>query len=170
MRAKTALVAVLVCLALAGGIVAVPLSARSASAGMGHPYRVGALEARLFYSDSGTFSENIVDNPRYQPLWNTVIGEGAAGGPSDALLVTVKVTGDPGSYEGGRRVRLKATSGKQTLLDKTLGVPILNEKGAAYVGFWVYDCTSQPLHLRAEILGQRSNAAIHRSIPFASGD
>ncbi|MGA8743123.1 MAG: hypothetical protein WB561_18190 [Terracidiphilus sp.] len=50
------------------------------------PSKISSVTAKLYYSDSGTFSENILDKPDLA-LWNTIIGEGQSGGPSEATLI-----------------------------------------------------------------------------------
>jgi hypothetical protein len=45
-------------------------------------FAIAGLEAKLFYSNSGRFSANILGNPKIV-LHNTPIGEGTVEGPSE---------------------------------------------------------------------------------------
>jgi hypothetical protein len=132
------------------------------------PYKIVSMQAKLFYTDKGTFSENIIDNSKYDCLYNTIIGEGNAGGCADNLLVIVKVAGKPGEYQD-YDVKLIATSNKHVLLIKKSHL-IMNDNGEGYVSFWIYDCTMKPLHLRAELIGQKTTSSIYHFINFMSGD
>lgn len=133
------------------------------------PYKIASMQAKLFYTDRGTFSDNIIDNSAYRPLYNTIIGEGASGGPADDVLVIIKITGKPGSY-AERAVTFKATSGKKVLVNTTSSISVLNDKGEGYVAFWVYRCTDSELRLRAEITNQKTKAAVNKVIPFEGGE
>jgi len=133
------------------------------------PYKIASMQAKLFYVDQGTFSDNLIDNPNHQSLWNTIIGEGDAGGSATDVFIMVKFTGAPESY-AYRQIHLTATAGKKVILNRTSSTHILNDKGEGYAGFLVYDCTMEPLKLRAEITGQTAKAAIYKVINFESGE
>ena len=133
------------------------------------PYKLTSMQAKLFYTDRGTFSDNIIDNPEYAELYNTIIGEGSSGGPATDVLVLLKVNGKPGSFES-REVHLIATSGKKVLLNREASIGVLSEHGEAYVAFWIYNCTDEKLKIRAEITGQSTKSAIYKVIPFYGGE
>jgi len=52
---------------------------------------VAAIEARLFYSDTGRLSDNKLDAKGSFTGWNTVIGEGDSGGAADDVLIVAKI-------------------------------------------------------------------------------
>jgi hypothetical protein len=133
-------------------------------------YKISSLRAKLFFYQTGDFSENIVDNKKYQNLWNTTIGEGDAGSPSEALLVLVEIAGTPGSYESTRKVHLIATEGKKTILNKNAELGILSEKGRCFAGFWLYDTGINPIQLSAEIIGQADRPRLSKTIDFQGGE
>ena len=63
-------------------------------------FQITGLSAQLFFQDRAEFSADVLSQPNLY-LWNTPGGEGQAGGPSSATLVTVEVTGAPGQVCGG---------------------------------------------------------------------
>ena len=132
-------------------------------------YRVGGMRALLFYADRGTFSEDVLADTT-TALWNTVIGEGDAGGPSESTLVVVEVTGEPESYEPDRSVELRATAGGKVLLRHAAPVSGLSTQGKAYVGFWLYGTGCEPVRLTARLTGQASPAELRKEIPFECGE
>ena len=133
------------------------------------PYRVAAIQARLFYSDRGTLSRDILQPP-LPVLWNTIIGEGQSGGASSAVLVTVEVRGTPGTFEPDRKVELTVTTGRETVLRRALSLAVLDTAGRTFAGFWLYETGCRPLRLSARLLGQSASAARTASIPFACGE
>lgn len=133
------------------------------------PYRVTAVRAQLFYSDRGTFSGDILANPR-RSLWNTVIGEGDAGGPSTSTLVVVEVTGTPGSYEPERSVELTATAEGKVVLRAAQPAAILTQRGKMYAGFWLPDTGCRRIRLSARMRGQTQASEVKREIPFECGE
>ncbi|HYL55631.1 MAG TPA: hypothetical protein VEU73_08665 [Gemmatimonadales bacterium] len=73
--------------------------------------RIPHIEAHLIYDD-GRLSDDVI-GPEPAPLWNTIIGEGAAMDrqtgvhhPSEAILVRVVVTGPPNGTLPGAKVKL----------------------------------------------------------------
>ena len=132
-------------------------------------YRITAVRAQLFYSDRGTFSGNILADTS-KSLWNTVIGEGDAGGPSTSTLVVVEVTGAPGSYEPERSVELTATAEGKVLLRATQPAAILNQRGKMYAGFWLPDTGCRRVRLAARMRGQTRASEMKREIPFECGE
>ncbi len=57
------------------------------------PYAVSVVRAFLFYPDTCKFGEQNLLNDPHVALWNTNLGGGSAGKPSNATLVLVEVTG-----------------------------------------------------------------------------
>lgn len=144
--------------------IAAPLTARAESA----LYKIASVKAYLFYNHSGSFSENVIDNPDFV-FWNTIIGEGSAKEPSEAVLVDVVIEGPPGSYEP-RSVELSATDASGSILKKSLDIGILSDKGEYHAGFWLYETGCVPVRLTVKILGQSGEVKIIKEIPFACGE
>ena len=92
-------------------------------------FAIAGIEAKLFYSNSGRFSANILGNPNVE-LHNTVIGEGAGvEGPSASTLLLVKIQGPPKRGLEGLRLRMTATTEEDTLADRDIDVGTMNTAG-----------------------------------------
>ena len=133
------------------------------------PYRITALRAMLFNSDRGTLSRDVLREPR-PALWNVVIGEGDAEGPSSSALVVVEVAGEPGSYEDARQVELVARTREGELLRRATALGVLNAQGRTFVGFWLYDVGCEPVRLQARLRGQSQPSTRTDEIPFECGE
>lgn len=125
------------------------------------------MTAKLYYSNSGTFSQNILDKPDLA-LWNTIIGEGQSGGPSQATLIEVEVDGD-----GGENVihkeRLTITvqeRGKPPITRHTLPINF-EENGKHFEAVWLYDSGCLPVTITAQLGTQ---PAIRKKIDFECGE
>ena len=128
---------------------------------------VEAIEARLFFAHSGSFSEPLSEN---QALWNAIIGESGLTEPSTSTLVKVLVVGPPKAFNKNAQVILQvdvlsrhATRSRQS---KHLGV--FGESGRQYVAFWLPNTGCESLRLSANLSG--SKKAIVRMLPFACGE
>ena len=148
-------------------LLAAVASPARAQSGAPPAYRL-SLRAMLFYSERGTFSQDIIANP--VELWNTPAGEGRAGGASNATLVVAVVRGEAGSYVPDRKVELTVTSGGHEVFKRAEEPGILNREGRTYVAFWLYGTGCRRLRLSARILGQPSSTPVTATIPFACGE
>jgi hypothetical protein len=143
---------------------------------------IDKIRAYLFYSKekygrvsenvAGTFSTNIIDNPKIV-LFNTDIGEGSADGYSNQLLV--KVVARNKNTEGisaNKTVRLKAESdGKEVYLSETDITIGINEYYYVAFLFSFIDCT--PTILTAELLDGKTKAvesSMKKTINFTCGE
>lgn len=132
-------------------------------------YVISELHAKLYYSNRGTFSQNILDNPNIT-LWNVIIGEGSAGGASENTLVQVVVAGQPGSFAKGVAVQLTAKTPTRTLLDRRSNLGVMNTNGRYYAGFWLYDTGCEPVELTVKLVGQGGGQTVTKTIPFECGE
>ena len=147
----------------------VSADAPSAQVGSPPPYRVSDVRAHLFYSDRGDLSPNIIGRTDLA-LWNTIIGEGDAGGASSATLIVVEVAGAPGSFSASRKVELAVrASGKETFR-RAEALSVLNEKGRGYVAFWLPGTGCEPLRLSTALIGQPNPSRRTAEIPFRCGE
>lgn len=138
-----------------------PTSAKSGSP----PFKITAIKAMLFYEQKATFSKDVLADPKFV-LWNTIIGDGDAGGGSASTLVLVEVTGKAGSYHykpNGKSLRL-------ITLRRATEIGILSATGKFYVPFWLYDTGCNQVKLSARIVGQAQPSAMKRSIDFECGE
>lgn len=148
-----------------------PTSAKSASP----PFKITAIKAMLFYEQKATFSKDVLADPKFV-LWNTIIGDGDAGGGSASTLVLVEVTGKAGSYQPDRKIEFVASykpNGKSLrliTLRRAIEIGILSATGKFYVPFWLYDTGCNQVKLSARIVGQAQPSAMKRSIDFECGE
>lgn len=129
---------------------------------------IEAIQARLFLSHSGTFSDPITDKTK---LWNTLIGEGfAAGEPSGATLVDVILSGKPDSYQKASIVVLEVRSSETKKLVSRFeqDVGVFSPEGRFHVGFWLANTGCLSLSLTARIKGAKRT--MNRVLPFDCGE
>ena len=156
--------------ALLGLIISArPLPSRVAHTSVAPEYRITDLRAHLFFSDRGTFSDDLLKR-KDLALWNTIIGAGDAGGPSSATLLVVEVSGEPGSYPNGRRVELAVRTARKEIFRRQLSLGVLGPQGHAYVAFWLYDTGCESLTVSTALLGQVEPTRRAAAIPFHCGE
>ena len=135
------------------------------------PYKITAIQAKLFYSDKGTFSRNVLAKPDFG-FWNTIIGEGDAEGPSDSTLVMVEVSGKnpEGEMPPTRKIELTAVATGKVLLKRAIEIGIFSKDNKFYAGFWLYGTGCEPVKLTARIVGQSQPSSMSKTIPFECGE
>lgn len=129
--------------------------------------KIERIQARLFYSHSGTLSDPITPS---MGLWNTIIGEGDVLEPSEATLVDVVLRGEPGDYPDAAQVDVIVTetqSGK-TVLKQSSGLGVFSSEGRFHVPVWLAQTGCTALTVKAKLRGTNSQAVLE--IPFACGE
>jgi len=131
------------------------------------PSKVKAVTAKLFYSTTGMFSEDILAKPDIA-LWNTIIGEGESGGPSDATLITVEIDGDGGPSTVHNEV-LSITTQMQgkPLVKRTVHHMLFEQSGKHYEGVWLYGTGCLPIQITVQLDNQKP---ISKKIDFQCGE
>lgn len=155
-------------------LVGTMISARSLPSAVAHgsatpEYQISDLRAQLFFSDRGTFSDDLLKR-KDLALWNTIIGAGNAGGPSSATLIVVEVSGQPNSYPAGRTVELAVSTTRKEVFRHRLSVDVLGPQGHAYVAFWLYNTGCESLKVSTALLGQFEPTRRVAMIPFHCGE
>ena len=153
-------------------IVALEVNASARKRGSATPpYKITAIQAKLYYHDKGTFSRDVLVKPDFA-FWNVIIGAGDAEGYSDSTLVLVEVSGksveDP--TEPVRKVELTAVAKGRVLLKRALAVGLFSDDHKFYAAFWLYDTGCEPVKLTARILGQSQPSSLTKTIPFECGE
>lgn len=124
------------------------------------------LKVQMFLERSGTFSENIVGSKK--TFHNTILGEGDAGEPADALLVTLVFQGQKNSKGSDKLARdmaqVKVTqttkAGNKILLNRVYGGFVFGDTGMAHKAFLVDNATCAPIEIEAKIGKSRKVAKI----------
>lgn len=144
----------------------------SAAAKAEEPAPVLSIEARLFVSRTGQFSDDVL-GPNGRGLGNVVIGPEA----STATFVVVRVAG-PAPLPAGSRVRLVATEepsrlhgrrrgGPRVILDQSARLPsAAAADGSIFVGFWLADTGCTPIRLNATVTRSSRRAAAEAWLGF----
>lgn len=136
---------------------------------------ISSMRAQLFRAKTADWSDDVLD-PKFRGKWNTVAGPNAA----NATLVVVEVSGVPGGTYTGffglatkYNVRLVAQeTGRRPmpLLDRTQAIPVLDDRGKAYIPFLVYQTGCAAVRLTATVVGARPPGPLERTLPFACGE
>ena len=142
---------------LALGLCALPAQAQVA---------IAEIKAQLFLERSGALSDNLVG--RSLALHNTVIGEGDAGEPAEAVLVTLVFTGAKNSKSSDKiardlaavTVRQKARTGEKILLKRVYGGFLFGESGRFHKVFMLDNATCAPLEIEVKIGRSVRNASL----------
>ena len=145
--------------------MAVLLAASSAANAVDAPLRIRSIEAHLYLQHSGSLSPPIQSETA---LWNTIIGEGDSGEPSNSMLIDVILEGRPGSFDARPEVSLvvsNLTSGK-TKVRLTSHVGVLSKAGVFHAAFWLNDTGCEPLKFVATI----GHDTARKDVPFACGE
>src|SRR5437764_14829407 len=134
------------------------------------PFKITAIKAMLFFDEKGTFSDDLFTQPNLA-LWNTIIGEGSAGSPSNSTLVLVEVSGlyNPNEAAPNRKVEFTATAAKKIALKRLDDIHI-GKDGKYYAAFWLYDTGCESVKLSARIVGQSQPSIMTKTIPFKCGE
>jgi hypothetical protein len=115
------------------------------------------VRMQLFLERSGTLSDNIVGAKK--TFRNTTLGEGDAGEPAEAVLVTVVVTGPKNSVSSDKIARDLASvtvtqaskQGQKVLLRRAFGGFRFGEDGKAHKAFMLDNATCAPLEVEVKL-------------------
>lgn len=129
--------------------------------------KIEKIEAKLFYQNTGTFSEDIFSKP--SDLWNVYLDY------VYSVFVTVKVAGksDGWQFDKPNRIEFSARykpfegTNKEITLRKTSPV-WFEENGKATVGFWIDNVGCEPLKINVKIKGQKQ--ILRKTINFGCGE
>ncbi len=124
------------------------------------------VKMQLFLERTGTLSENIVGVKK--TFFNTVLGQGDAGEPADAVLVTLIFQGPKNSKGSDKiardlaqvKVTQHAKTGPRTLLNRVYGGFLFGENGLAHKAFLIDNATCSPLEIEAKLGRSRKQVKI----------
>ena len=136
---------------------------------------VAGMRVHLFRNKSATLSEDVLARDQ-QDLVNTKAGPES----TNAALVVVEVAGPPGGTYTGFfgpkthfRVRLVAQEqGRKPsrLLDQMQTIPVLDDKGRVFLGFWLMPGGCAPVVLTATIAELPSAKPMQKTLDYACGE
>lgn len=133
---------------------------------------IDEIRAQLFLERSGKLSENLVGSKK--ALFNTVIGEGDAGEPADAVLVTLTFSGAKNTKSSDKiardlasiTVKQQAKTGEKILLKRAYGGFLFGEAGRIHKAFLLDNATCAPLEIEVKVGRSRKEA----KLDFACGE
>jgi len=129
---------------------------------------MSGIQARLFYSETGRLSDDLLARKKPFVFWNTIIGEGDAEENADDLLVSVTLSaGKFGAPEENERnvdgpLTIKATDEKGKLLGyRTFKNMLTGVGGSTTLGLWLNDVTcAGTVKVQARFAGQFRSAVL----------
>ena len=142
--------------------------ATSAKAGDGlpppEPLRVSDISLHLFRTDSGTLSDDLGNE---FSGWNTIIGEGAAGGPAEDMLVSVHLKSDGHYFIADRPLTITVSGEEGVLASRTVDNFLTSESGDSAVPLWVPEIgCAGPITIAATLDG----LTVSETANFACGE
>jgi hypothetical protein len=125
------------------------------------------VEARLYFAGTATFSEPLTEKVA---LWNTIIGEGSAGAPSNALRVDVVLSGEPESFKPKQNVSIDVVRADNGKLISRHEAPVgaMGRAGNYVASFMLQDTGCDALKITAKL--SSSDAPRSIAVPFACGE
>ncbi|MDH5180169.1 MAG: hypothetical protein OEZ39_16040 [Gammaproteobacteria bacterium] len=159
-------------------LLPVTMQLQTVNAATGSQPVITDIQAKLFYSSSGTFSEDVLKGTDFI-LWNVVIGEGSAKGSSRETLVIIEVSSTPDAVHPGRSLEFRATyqvgevspDGKPRMrnvrVEGRRKFDTFGKSGKKYFGFWLAETGCVPVQIQAKINGGKMTKV---KIPFACGE
>ncbi|QWD70389.1 hypothetical protein [Polynucleobacter sp. UB-Siik-W21] len=133
--------------------------------------KIEAIRAYLFYDHMGTISGDMLAKKDIT-LWNTIIGEGDAGSPSDSTFVIVEISGRDISATRHAKVNIVVTnsSGKQ-IANVTRGFSIYDNFRKSYIPLVIPDTGCGHVTVSAKLVGKGFDpSSIAQTIPFECGE
>jgi hypothetical protein len=126
---------------------------------------IAGIEARLFYTDRGTLSPNILDRANRFAGWNTIIGEGPSGGTADDVVIVVAVDKP---RPAGRQafvqepLTITAMHSRRVIGSRVVKQILVPRNGPAYAALWLKDvgCAGK-IVVNAHIKGSEQSATLN---------
>ena len=143
----------------------------AAEAKNGGAYSIRAVRAYFFFQESGRFgSLDLLDPSRV--LWNTPIGGGDEGEPSEATLVLVELSGPAFDRNPTGKLELIArTSTRELNRQSTQLSQLFARAQKLMVPFLVLGSGCEPVRLEVRLSGVvASEQTVVREIPFQCGE
>ena len=136
----------------------------------GIAYKISKIEANLFYCDKATFSENLINNPDFA-LWNVIIGEGSAQGPSDQTLVKVFVKASGTGQSNADRISLEVTTiNGRSVQKKKFKLGLFEQNRTNCYAVVIDDTGCVPVTITAKLVGKGGGSEIKKVISFNCGE
>jgi hypothetical protein len=139
-------------------LVALAAGAAPAWADPAPPVAISHIGAQLLYSNSGALSQDIAPPAKFSG-WNTIIGEGDAGGAASDVLVTVTLTSPVTQLSVATPLLVSARSAAGKVLAQRKIGNILIDNGKTFEFVLLPDATCAGKVTITATLGQQSRTA-----------
>ena len=127
-----------------------------------HAVEVESIGVHLFYNESGSFSENILEAEEFV-LWNVIVGGGSSAEPSDRFLIKVRLKGPKNTYATAPvELTVRVEESEEVLYTETYAGFQFTEAGIAYRASMVAGHNCQPLVIEV--------GSMRRALPFRCGE
>ncbi|MFN2501054.1 MAG: hypothetical protein ABR530_03465 [Pyrinomonadaceae bacterium] len=141
-------------------IVLLGLTSLNASAQKPADYKITQIKILPFIESRGVFEDEITAaDPR--SFFNDL---------DTSLFVTVAISGPPGEFVVGRKVRINVTEGKRIKFSKTEQVGLIGEGGKYHVPVYLYGSMCDTVTITASLLGQKTASKMTRKVEFQCGE
>jgi hypothetical protein len=137
----------------------------------GDRYTIQGLRAHFYFQESGRFGTSDLLDPT-RVLWNTPIGGGDAGEPSEVTLVLVEISGPAAKNESAAQLELIARTPSRSLGTQSIALSDLFRRSQALtVPFLIYGSGCEPVSLEARLSNlPGGDVKLAREIPFQCGE
>jgi hypothetical protein len=122
------------------------------------PVAIARIGAQLLYSSSGALSRDIAPPAKFSG-WNTIIGEGDAGGSASDVLVTVTLTSPSAQLNVATPLFISARSAAGKVLAQRKVTNLLIDNGKAFEFLLLPDATCAGKVTITATLGQQTRSA-----------
>lgn len=157
---------------LVSAILAAVVVAAASTAFAAEPPTIAAIRAQHYFEGTGKFSDDILASGE-NTLWNTIIGGGSAGAPSNYTLVTVEVQGKEVPV-GKVKVQITARGYKRKIVgQRTIEVSIYDDKTKFFAPLWLNDTGCDEVEISARLIGKGvtvPTTTVKKIIPFKCGE
>lgn len=124
------------------------------------PYKITAVKMTPFDQASGKFQDEITPNDE-RSFFNEI---------SLAMLVTVEVSGETGTFEAGRKVEVTVMEGKRQKAKKIEQIGLIGDSGKFYIPVWLDSALCDSITVSARIVGQKTVSTMKRQASFMCGE
>ena len=110
--------------------------------------------------------------PTIFSLWNTIIGEGYAGNPSNATLIIVEISGNNISSNQNAKLSIYVSGSKGRRVSNLIRqFSIYDEYQKIYIPMFLQDTGCEPLTINTKLIGKGlAPSSLSKTIPFACGE
>ena len=126
--------------------------------------RIARIEARLFYTDSGKLSANLLDAKGHFAGWNTIIGEGPSGGAAEDVVIVVSIAQAKAKASDELTLptplEIKVVAKGKTIAMRRFTNLIIPYNGPAYAPLWLANVGCAQKVVITARLGGASRSAV----------